>query len=303
MGLIDGDPGIGWSTFADAVTASAEWSHSGIAVLPDGRAAFSAPGEGRIVLVDPVDDGPAELLDVPMAVGHGMVVSEGRLLLADIGTGRGDGQVLRVSPESGRAVRAVEPPPAIQDAWRPTSVAVGPDGTIWVADGYGQSLVHGFRPDGGILTVDGSETGLAFDCPHGIAVDDRSPEPLLVVADRVNRRLVFLHLDGRLDRVVEHPLFSYPSSIARRGDVLLVTDLHGALLRLGPDDAVDAVLPIADPDRDAAWPNVDRDGTLSRPDLRDGVLRSPHGIAVAPDGAVLLTEWHLGGRQIRLAHL
>jgi hypothetical protein len=289
-----------WSTFWDKGAESAEWSHSGIAVLPDGRAAFSAPGEGRVVLIDPGADDGALILDLPMRVGHGLTATGDDLLIADIGSGEGDGQVLRVSPATGAAEPAVRPPSSVQSGWRPTSVAVDAAGTIWVADGYGQNLVHGFTGEGAVLTIDGSASGVMFDCPHGVVIDDRSVDERLVVADRVNRRLVVLHLDGAFDRVIEHELFGYPSSLAVRGEDLLVTDLYGALLRVGPDDEVDAIVPIADAERDAAWPNADLRGELIRPRLRTGVLRAPHGIAVAGDGAVLLTEWFIGGRQLRL---
>jgi DNA-binding beta-propeller fold protein YncE len=290
-----------WRTFGDPDPDVTRWSHSGIAVLPDERVVYTEPGGGALLFVR--DGTVLDRRTVPTADGHGLTASSGAdgdvLYVADPGTGNGDGQVLRVDVPTGDVARVVLPE-TVTDGWRPTSTAVDPAGTLWIADGYGRSLVHAVDADGSVRTLDGSASGRSFDCPHGVVVDTRGAEPRIVVADRSNRRLVVFDIGGAFLRAIEDPLLTSPSSLAVRGEELLVTDLFGALLAVGPDDAVSAVLPIEDPVRDDAWPNVDVGGVLTRPPLRDGVLRSPHGIAVAADGDVLLTEWFLGGRQVRL---
>jgi hypothetical protein len=299
-----------WSTFGDPDPDVTRWSHSGVAVLPSGEVVYAEPGGGALLFTAP--DGSDQAggavvgrLPLPTADAHGITAVGEDLLVADPGTGNGDGQVLRVSPwpnvGRGGVVARVSLPDEITDRWRPTSVAVDASGTMWIADGYGSSLLHAIEPGGAVRTVDGSASGTRFDCPHGVVVDDRGAAPRIVVADRSNRRLVVLDVDGRLDRVIDDPLLTSPSSLAVRGDELLVTDLFGALLAVDAEDTVRALLPIADPDPDGAWPNVDRGGVVVRPEVRDGRLRSPHGIAVGPDGTVFLTEWFLGGRQVRLS--
>ena len=70
----------------------------------------------------------------------------------------------------------------------PSAVAIGPDGDIYVADGYGAHCVHRFDRDGRLLSSWG-ERGVEagqFSTPHGICVlaDGR-----VAVADRENDRV------------------------------------------------------------------------------------------------------------------
>jgi hypothetical protein len=164
--------------------------------------------------------------------------------------------------------------------------------------------VHAFTADGAcVLTVDGSESGEAFDCPHGIVLDRRGPEPVLVVADRANQRLVELGLDGRARRVVADGQVWSPSGLALDGDLLIVTELWGDLVVLDRDgDVVDRLGEQRTEPSRPGWPNTMAGGAMARPDVPDGELNSPHGVAVDPtDGSWVLTEWFIGGRIVRLS--
>jgi len=46
------------------------------------------------------------------------------------------------------------------------------------------------------------------------------------------------------------------------------------------------------------WPNAfdDEGRMVRRYDLRPGLLNSPHGLTVDHDGALLVSEWLIGGR-------
>jgi DNA-binding beta-propeller fold protein YncE len=71
---------------------------------------------------------------------------------------------------------------------RPTDVAIGPNGDIFVSDGYGNSRVVKFSPDGRLLKIwgeRGKEPG-QFDTPHSILVDRQGK---VYVADRENYRI------------------------------------------------------------------------------------------------------------------
>ena len=199
----------------------------------------------------------------------------------------------------GRVIRLTDgfelPDPYPDRKYSPTSVAVDPCGRVWVADGYGQSLLHRFTPDGRHdLTLDG------FATPHAVAVvDDR-----LLVCDRANGRIQEYDLDGRLRRTLAADVVVTPTDLVAVGDELVVTDLHGARVTvLTRDGELVEHLGGGDrsPDEDA-WPNG-RDGTgaIVRPPVRAGAFNSPHTIAADAEGALYVTEWILGGRATKLA--
>ncbi len=78
----------------------------------------------------------------------------------------------------------------------PTDVAVRPDGVFYVSDGYGNSRVHKFAPDGRLLQSWG-EPGDGpgqFNLPHGITVDRLGR---VYVADRENSRVQIFTAEGQ----------------------------------------------------------------------------------------------------------
>lgn len=78
---------------------------------------------------------------------------------------------------------------------RPTNVALGRDGTIYVSDGYGNARVHKFRPDGTLVQSWGEpgEGPGRFNLPHGIAVDSQER---VYVAVRENSCIQIFTPDG-----------------------------------------------------------------------------------------------------------
>lgn len=312
-----------WTELFAASAESPSWMHSGVAITADGHVVVAAP-EGDALVFLGRDGVEHERVPTGTTDLHGIVseVVDGRELFWLVDHGHkyvpaspvyADHRVparLVAVTRDGTTVHELTTPdhPAYAGAgWSPTAVAIdgkGQDRLIWVADGYGASLVHAFTADGTcVLTVDGTDTGLAFDCPHGIVVDRRGPEPVLVVADRANQRLVELGLDGRARRVLAEGEVWSPSGLAVDGELLLVTELWGDLVVLDRSGAVVGRHgeQRTEPSR-PGWPNAMRDGRMVRPDVRPGELNSPHGVAVDPsDGSWVLTEWFIGGRVLRLS--
>jgi hypothetical protein len=312
-----------WTELSPQGPSSPGWMHSGVTVTESGDVVVAAPEGNAMIFLDR-DGTELRRVATPTTDLHGIVrdTIDGRdvFWLVDHGhkyvpatpvyvDHRVPGRLVAVTPD-GDVVHELYAPahPAYAHAsWSPTALAVegrGADRRIWVADGYGASLVHAYAPDGSwLLTVDGADSGTAFDCPHGIVVDQRGPDPLLVVADRANQRLVELGLDGRTHRVVAGGLVWSPSGLAIDGDLLLVTELWGDLVVLDRDGAlVDRLVEQpAEPVR-PGWPNAMVDGSMVRPSGQPGVLNSPHGVAVDPtDHSWVLTEWVIGGRVVRLS--
>jgi DNA-binding beta-propeller fold protein YncE len=78
----------------------------------------------------------------------------------------------------------------------PTNLALAPDGSIYVSDGYGNARVHRFSRDGR-LELSWGEPGDGpgqFHLPHGIAVDRAQR---VYVADRENSRVQLFDATGR----------------------------------------------------------------------------------------------------------
>src|SRR5688572_5513886 len=85
------------------------------------------------------------------------------------------------------------------DKYVPTFIAFAPaGGDFYVADGYGSNYVHRYNVKGEYQsTFGGTGTGDGeLKCPHGIHCDTRDPaNPMILVADRTNKRLQWFTLD------------------------------------------------------------------------------------------------------------
>ena len=105
-----------------------------------------------------------------------------------------DGKVLLTIGVPGQPA----PPRSGQPFNRPTHVAVATDGSLYISDGYGNSRVHKFSPDGKHLFSwgePGTDPG-QFSLPHNICVDR---EGYLYVADRESHRVQVFDPRGRFE--------------------------------------------------------------------------------------------------------
>jgi DNA-binding beta-propeller fold protein YncE len=104
----------------------------------------------------------------------------------------------------------------------PTDIAVHPrTGEYFITDGYGNSRVHRFSPDGDHVAswgALGSDEG-EFDVPHGIAFLD---EDHVVVVDRENFRLQVFSTAGEF---VEQWFAHRPGAIRAAGGLLYLAEL------------------------------------------------------------------------------
>ena len=285
------------------------WMHSGIGILSDGHLVFESPGGRAFIVLNPADETFVKV-DVNAAVLHGITVvpnsSDDSFWICDPGATTA-AQVLLVN-RKGEVLRTISRPNTKDgDAitWKPTTLAIveeeGPyKGDIWIGDGYGESLVHRIKPDGSSESFDGSSTSLVFNCPHGILIDTRGPQSFVVIADRRNKRIVFFTLNGEYVKSVSSELMIGPSSFAIRNDLLIVTDLYGAMLSVDLADNVEILIHSIKPERGEGWPNQIKDGETLAPDVIDGAVNSPHGVAVNSSGTVFFTEWYFGGRVVRI---
>ena len=93
--------------------------------------------------------------------------------------------------------RAIPGPAAF---YQPTDTVVGPDGSTYVTDGYGNSRVAKFSREGNLVKYwgdRGSRPG-QFNTPHSIVMDRNQN---LYVADRQNNRIQVFDTDGKFKQV------------------------------------------------------------------------------------------------------
>lgn len=183
------------------------------------------------------------------------------------------------------------------EEYRPTEVAVAPDGTVLVADGYGKPWVHRFAADGAYLSSFGGPSGRSWsrckawedpgrlDQPHGLRVIGDE----VVVADRRHNRLQCFSLAGEHRRFVHG--VRYPCTVFAAGDAWLIPDLYGCVHVLSRDGARLATLGDSPNVWDEpGWPNLPPER------WRDGRFIAPHAVWAEPDGDAWVVEWTERGR-------
>ena len=182
--------------------------------------------------------------------------------------------------------------PKIYDATHkfvPTNVALSPhDDGLYVADGYGSSYIHQYDGKGQWVRTfggPGKEPGQT-STPHGIFIDSRGKEPLLVVADRGNHRLQYFTLDGKHVRFVTTGM-RQPCHFDRRGDDLLVPDLDSIVTILDKDNKIAAQIGDGFPSKLRGAP---------RDQFIPGKFIHPHSAKFLHNGDILVVEWVPIGR-------
>ena len=284
------------------------WQHSGIDVLSDGRLVF-ADNDGSTLLYFNLESGDIERILTDHKEMHDIVKStengEDFLWISDCGHKYVlDNGAYVDSLAPGRVVKRNLQGDLIQEltrpdnkkylakSWNPTGVGIDPDGKIWVTDGYSSYLIYRYSAAGILeFTLDGSESGIAFNCPHGIEFMSNQ----LLVADRANKRIVYFDLAGNFIRNVVDPELCSPSSFAVAGKSVYVSELHGAISRVESDGSVTCIQR-NDHHNELGWPNGLFNDCATRAKLDPHEVNSPHGICAHANGNIYFTEWLIGGR-------
>jgi len=275
----------------------------GIAAAKDGTIYLSDGESGRVWQIN--TDGAQKVLAENLNTPSGIALApDGALIVADTGSHT----IKRIEMQDGRVsvVAGVENRAGFADGEAgaalfngPIGVAVGRDGTIFVADTY-NDRIRAIEARGRVSTIaGGDEPGFAdaatgaearFNTPCGLAVDAYGA---LVVADTGNHRLRRVQLDGAvttiagngsraaIDGSLLYASFNEPTGVAvARDGTIYVAEAGGSDVRVCEF---------------GFWPRVSTLVGREHSGLSDGTLdrarfNRPSGLALSVDGALLVAD-------------
>ncbi|UWZ83690.1 NHL repeat-containing protein [Occallatibacter riparius] len=175
--------------------------------------------------------------------------------------------------------------------WRLTAAVPAPDGSIFIANGYGDSRIFRFDRKGNFLrsySGKGSDPGL-LNCSHGLTLDTRYDQPLLLVCDRENRRLCHFDLEGKyVDTITQH--LRRPCQVSLHGDYAIVSELEGRVTVLDRDNVPVAFLG-DNPDK-TQWANYD----LAPKTIARATFSAAHGCFIDHNANIYISDWNHTGR-------
>lgn len=228
---------------------------------------------------------------------HGLTIDrQGNIWLTDVGLH----QVFKFGPD-GKLLLVVgeaRVPGADQTHFnQPTDIAVLPDGSFYVSDGYGNTRVVKFSAAGEYQFEWGRRgTGPGeFDLPHAVDVDARGH---VYVADRSNARVQVFDGAGKFLAQWRGAELGRPFSVAVSGGRAIVVDGGDqSLCSVDPSQAEGAKCGL---DRSSAA-EVDLNGRIlsqfGRFGNYDGQFRVAHDVAVANDGSIFVVD--VGGQRVQ----
>jgi hypothetical protein len=208
---------------------------------------------------------------------------------------------LKMKTDGGVVLKITAPPEAgfkSANEWRITAAVPTPDNSIFIANGYGDSRIFRFDKNGNYkasYAEKGSGEG-QLNCSHGLSLDTRYDQPLLLVCDRENRRLCHFDLDGRYVRTVTQHL-RRPCQVSFHGDYALVSELEGRATILDRDNVPVAF--VGDNPQKAQWATYDLD-----PHAIDvAVFSAAHGCFIDSEANIFVSDWNRTGRLTKLSRV
>jgi len=173
-----------------------------------------------------------------------------------------------------------------EKGFNPCAVTVAPDGSFFVADGYGSNFVLKYDKDRKFVKAFGGpgEAEGKFKTCHGIGLDTRQGKPLLLVCNRNANRVEHWDLDGNFVRVIQKNL-RMPAAVHIRGDYAVFPELQGRVTVLDKDGNIAAQ--VGDNPNEKQRANFG----LLQDQWKDGVCNSPHGASIDKDGNLIVSEW------------
>lgn len=193
--------------------------------------------------------------------------------------------------------------------YKPSNLAIAPNGHIFVADGYGKFYIHEFDERlRWVKTFGGSREWMDRDknaetpsgttiWPHAIAIDPRGPEPMLMVGERgANSRIQYFSLDGKPGAIVKNGV-RWPSTFDFRQGLMLMPDLKAVVTLF--NERNEPVVQLGD-GRQPDGKTYEDLRTKDRSAFPAGKFIAPHAAAFDAHGNIYVAEWVEVGRVTRL---
>jgi hypothetical protein len=232
------------------------------------------------------------------AHGFDLIQEEGRELFYITDMARG----LFKTSLDGQIIWHVAKPPVYDTRkelkYTPTNVAVAPSEDVYFADGYGSWYIHHLDKNGNYKRTFGGpgDGDTATIHPHGLYVDARGKEPLVVVAENDPKgqkpgRLHAFNLDCEHHSILLTPVRS-PRHFDRRQNLVVIPDLDAVVTLIDEDNRVVAQLG----DGYTTHAEVRTLRTKPRDQFKPGKFICPHDA----DGSIYVSEWVDVGRVTKL---
>jgi hypothetical protein len=208
---------------------------------------------------------------------------------------------LKMKTDGTVVLKITAPPEAgfkAPNEWRITAALPTPDSSIFIANGYGDSRIFRFDKTGNYkasYSEKGSGDG-QLNCSHGLSLDTRYDQPLLLVCDRENRRLCHFDLDGRYVRTITQHL-RRPCQVSFHGDYALVSELEGRVTILDRDNVPVAF--IGDNPQKSQWAHYDLDPSM----VDTAVFSAAHGCFIDSEANIFVSDWNQSGRVTKLSRV
>ena len=236
------------------------------------------------------------------AHGFDLIVEDGKELFYITDMARG----LFKTTLEGKIIWHVAKPPFYDTRkelkYTPTNVAVAPNGDVYFADGYGSWFIHHLDKNGNYKRTFGGpgDGNTATIHPHGLYVDVRGKEPLVVVAENDPKgqkpgRLHAFNLDCEHHSVLATPVRS-PRHFDRKDNLVVIPDLDAVVTLIDEENRVVAQLG----DGFTTFAEVRSLRTKGREQFKAGKFVCPHDAAFDADGSIYVSEWVDVGRVTKL---
>lgn len=172
-----------------------------------------------------------------------------------------------------------------EKGFKPCAVTAAPDGSVFVADGYGSNYVLKFDKNQKFVKAfggPGAEEG-KFNTCHGIGIDTRGEKPLVLVCNRNNNRVEHWDLDGNFVKVIQKDL-RMPAAVQFQGKYAVFPELQGRVTLI---DDKGKMVHLGDNPNTSQRANFG----LAPEHWKEGICNSPHGASMDKNQNVIVSEW------------